>query len=273
MHPAYARGLLGLRSWSDGTRTNILEAKSPRFSVETSGETPQLSRNPLHNERNHPRGTIPNCAISRLASWRQNLLIRIARTASPNINMSANLKAANPTSSTARAVRPRLAAGGGTSPVSPAASGHAERSWTPQTPPGSPVPAASGQRARDEAAVRTLLCGHPASENRWRNGDQCNICEKRCKDEAAPGIALAKSGDLQALEKWLLDNIDQKDSIQKGGVTKAGTRHYCLLRRLGSHRTPARVLCSPRSSCGSGSAAPSPAQGERSRFEREDGIP
>ena len=169
--------------------------------------------------------------------------------------MSANLKAANPTSGTARAVRPRLAAGGGTSPVSSAASGRAERSWTPQTPPGSPLPAASGQRARDEAAVRTLLCGHPASEDRW-DGDRCTICEKRCTDEAAPGIALAKSGDLQALEKWLLDNIDKKDSIHKGGVTKAGTRHYYLPRRLSvdlsGHHILARVLCSPRSSCGSG---------------------
>ena len=107
----------------------------------------------------------------------------------------------------------------------------------------------------DEAASRTLLCGHPASEDRW-DGDRCTICEKRCTDEAKPGIALAKSGDLQALEKWLLDNIDKKDSIHKGGVTKAGTRHYYLPRRLSvnlsGHHILARVLCSPRSSCGSG---------------------
>ena len=104
----------------------------------------------------------------------------------------------------------------------------------------------------DEAASRTLLCGHPASEDRW-DGDRCTICEKRCTDEAAPGIALAKSGDLQALEKWLMDNIDKKDSIHKGGVTKAGTRHNYLLRRIGSHPTLARVLCSPaQSSCGAG---------------------
>jgi hypothetical protein len=51
------------------------------------------------------------------------------------------------------------------------------------------------------------------------------ICEKRCTDEAAPGIALAKSGDLPALENRLLANIDKKDTIHKGGVTKAGTRH------------------------------------------------
>ena len=104
----------------------------------------------------------------------------------------------------------------------------------------------------DEASEATLPCGHPRSKHRWVYGDRCTICEKRCTDEAAPGIALAKSGDLQALEKWLLDNIDKKDSIHKGGVTKAGTRHYYLLRRIGSHRTLARVLCSPRSSCGSG---------------------
>ena len=64
---------------------------------------------------------------------------------------------------------------------------------------------------------------------------------------------MAKSGDLQALEKWLLDNIDKKDSIHKGGVTEAGKRHNYLLRRIGSHHTLARVLCSPaQSSCGSG---------------------
>ena len=116
----------------------------------------------------------------------------------------------------------------------------------------SPSLSSAAQQDRDEAAVRTRLCGHPASEDRW-DGDRCTICEKRCTDEAAPGIALAKSGDLQALEKWLMDNIDKKDSIHKGGVTKAGTRHNYLLRRIGSHPTLARVLCSPaQSSCGAG---------------------
>ena len=33
---------------------------------------------------------------------------------------------------------------------------------------------------------------------------------------------MAKSGDLQALENWLLANIDKKDTIHKGGVTKSG---------------------------------------------------
>jgi hypothetical protein len=73
--------------------------------------------------------------------------------------------------------------------------------------------------------MATLPCGHPRSNHRWVYGDRCTICEKRCTDEAAPGIALAKSGDLQALENWLLANIDKKDTIHKGGVTKSGTRH------------------------------------------------
>jgi hypothetical protein len=73
--------------------------------------------------------------------------------------------------------------------------------------------------------MATLPCGHPRSEYIWVYGDRCTICEKRCADEAEPGIALARGGDQQALEKWLLDNIDKKDSIHKGGVTKAGTRH------------------------------------------------
>jgi hypothetical protein len=50
-----------------------------------------------------------------------------------------------------------------------------------------------------------------------------------------------------------MDNIDKKDSIHKGGVTKAGTRHNYLLRRIGSHHTLARVICSPAQSfCGAG---------------------
>ena len=78
----------------------------------------------------------------------------------------------------------------------------------------------------DEASEATLPCGHPRSEHTWVYDRRCPICEKRCTDEAAPGIALAKIGDLHALEKWLLGSIDKKDSIHKAGVTKAGTRYY-----------------------------------------------